>query len=63
MKDVLAIQQEQKYKRHRPETTLLYQLVERYYYKFTANLAEQSRYLPNYVEREFDDFLRCRLLE
>ncbi len=39
MKDVLAIQQEQKYKRHRPETTLLYQLVERYYPEFTTNPA------------------------
>jgi hypothetical protein len=49
MKDVLAIQQEQKYKRHRPETTSLYQLVERYYPEFTANLAEQGKYLPKYV--------------
>jgi hypothetical protein len=45
MKDVSAIQQEQKYKRHRPETTLLYQLVKQYYPEFTANLAEQGRYL------------------
>jgi ribosomal protein S27E len=63
MKDVLAIQQEQKYKRHRPETTLLYQLVERYYPEFTTNLAEQGKYLPKYVEREFDEFLRCGRLE
>ena len=63
MKAVLAIHQEQKYKRHRPETTLLYQLVERYYPEFTANLAEQGKYLPKYVEREFDDFLRCGRLE
>jgi ribosomal protein S27E len=47
MKDVLAIQQEQKYKGHRP----------------TTNLAEQGKYLPKYVEREFDDFLRCGRLE
>jgi hypothetical protein len=49
MKDLLAIQQEQKYKRRRPETTSLYQLVERYYPEFTANLAEQGKYLPKYV--------------
>jgi hypothetical protein len=60
---VLARQQSETYKCHRPETTLLYQLVERYYPDFTANLAEQSRYLPNYVEREFDEFLRCGRLE
>jgi len=59
----LALQQSETYKRHRPETTLLYQLVERYYPDFTANLADQGKYLPNYVEREFDDFLRCGRLE
>jgi ribosomal protein S27E len=63
MKEVLVIQQQQKYKRHRPETTLLYQLVERYYPEFTTNLAEQGKYLPKYVEREFDEFLRCGRLE
>ena len=29
----------------------------------TANLAEQGKYLPQYVEREFDEFLRCGRLE
>tara|TARA_A200000159_G_scaffold118992_1_gene112888 strand:+ start:712 stop:2097 length:1386 start_codon:yes stop_codon:yes gene_type:complete len=60
---VLALQQSETYKRHRPETTLLYQLVERYYPDFTANLADQGKYLPKYVEREFDEFLRCGRLE
>jgi hypothetical protein len=46
MKEVLAIQQQQKYKRHRPETTLLYQLVERYYPAFTASLAEHGKHVP-----------------
>lgn len=58
-----AKEQSNKYKRHRPETTLLYQLVERYYPVFTANLAAQGKYLPKYIEREFDEFLRCGLLE
>ena len=60
---MLAKQQSEIYKRHRPETTLLYQLVELYYPDFIANLAEQGKYLPTYVEREFDDFLRCGRLE
>ncbi len=60
---VLANQQSETYKRHRPETTLLYQLVERYYPDFTANLADQGKYLPKYVEREFEEFLRCGRLE
>ena len=60
---MLAVQQSGQYKRHRPETTLLYQLVERHYPEFIDNLAEQGKYLPKYVEREFDDFLRCGRLE
>jgi len=60
---VLALQQSETYKYHRPETTLLYQLVERYYSVFNANLAKQGKYLPKYVEREFDEFLRCGRLE
>jgi ribosomal protein S27E len=50
-------------KRHRPETTLLYQLVERYYPDFKETLSEQGKHLPTFVEREFDDFLRCGRLE
>ncbi|MDT0628718.1 hypothetical protein [Alteromonas sp. W364] len=46
---MLAKQPRETYKRHRPETTRLYQLVERYYSEFTDNLAEQSQYLPKHV--------------
>ncbi|MFT4653783.1 MAG: hypothetical protein ACI82S_001436 [Patiriisocius sp.] len=53
---MLAVQLSEQYKRHRPKTTLLYQLIKRYYPDFTANLAEQGRYLPKYVEREFEEF-------
>ena len=38
-------------------------MVERYYPEFTDSLAEQGKYLPKYVEREFDEFLRCGRLE
>lgn len=47
----LAKQQSETYKRHIPETTLLNQLIEVHYPEFTANLAEQGKYLPKYVER------------
>ena len=49
--------------RHRPETTLLYQIVEKYYHEFLAQLAAQGRSLPDYVQQEFTDFLKCGLLE
>ena len=47
------------YERHRPEHTLLYQLVKKYYPAFKASLEEQGQNLPSYVQREFDDFLCC----
>jgi ribosomal protein S27E len=52
-----------RYERHRPERTLLYQLVQEYYPAFKAHLAEQGGELPGYVEQEFEDYLKCGRLE
>ena len=52
-----------RYERHRPEQTLLYQLVEQYYPAFEAELATQGKELPEYVQREFEDYLKCGRLE
>jgi hypothetical protein len=49
--------------RHRPEQTLLYQLVERQYPTFVRLMAEQGSPLPGYVAREFEDYLKCGRLE
>ena len=51
------------YERHRPEQTLLYQIVAEYYPAFLDLMAAQDRALPAYVQREFADFLRCGRLE
>lgn len=51
------------YERHRPEHTLLYQLVEEYYPAFKADLEAQGTALPHYVEQEFEDYLKCGRLE
>ena len=51
------------YARHRPEQTLLYQLVEQYYPAFVAHLAARERTLPSHVQREFADYLKCGRLE
>lgn len=51
------------YQRHRPETTLLYQLVEEYYPAFAAQMAAQGTLLPEYVQRKFEDYLKCGRLE
>ena len=40
------------YLRHRPEQTLLYQLVERHYDKFQSLLAVQGTPLASYVQKE-----------
>jgi hypothetical protein len=42
------------YVRHRPERTLLFQLVQEYYPAFKAHLAAQATALPGYVEQEFE---------
>ena len=52
-----------RYQRHRPEQTLLYQIVDEYYPAFAAHLAERGRELPSYVQREFEEFLKCGRLE
>ena len=41
------------YARHRPEQTLLYQLVEQHCPAFLAARAAQGRPLPRYVQEEF----------
>ena len=43
------------YVRHRPETTLLYQVVQEYWPEFQAELASRGKYLPAYVTIEFDE--------
>ncbi len=51
------------YARHRPERTLLYQLVQEYYPALKAHLAAQGRALPGYVEQAFEGYLKCGRLE
>ena len=51
------------YVRHRPETTLLYQIVQEYWPEFQAELACHGKYLPAYVTKEFEEYLKCGRLE
>ena len=52
-----------RYQRHRPEQTLLYQIVDEYYPAFAVLIADQGKELPSYVQREFEEFLKCGRLE
>ena len=51
------------YVRHRPETTLLYQIIQEYWPEFQAELASHGKQLPVYVTKEFDEYLKCGRLE
>jgi len=51
------------YARHRPEDTLLYQLVEQHYPAIRELRSEAGRPLPDYVEQEFEAYLKCGRLE
>ncbi len=49
------------YERHRPEATLLYQLVETHWPEFVAYMQAHGLTVPGFVVREFEAFLRCGL--
>jgi hypothetical protein len=51
------------YRRHRPELTLLYQVVEQHYPEFEALMRAQGRELPAFVQREFTEYLKCGRFE
>ena len=51
------------YQRHRPETTVLYRIVEQNWPKLEALLASRDQGLPAYVREEFEGYLRCGRLE
>ena len=51
------------YERHRPEQTLLYQIVEAHYPALLEQLGHQGKCLPEHVRREFEDYLKCGRLE
>ena len=51
------------YESHRPEQTLLYQLIEEYYPAFEAQWAAEGRVLPDYARQEYEECLKCGRLE
>jgi hypothetical protein len=51
------------YRRHKPEDTVLYGIVEQHLPAFEARLAARDRPLPSFVLAEFRDYLRCGRLD
>ena len=46
-----------RYERHRPEATLLYELVAQHYPAFIEALGEEGRSLPAHMQQEFEAYL------
>ena len=51
------------YCRHRPEQTGLYALVAKHFPRFVEEIERSGGHLPKFVRREFEDYLKCGLLE
>jgi hypothetical protein len=51
------------YVRHRPEKTLLYQLVNEYWPEFQIELASQDKHLLAFITQKFEEYLRCGRFE
>jgi hypothetical protein len=51
------------YARHRPEDTLLYRVIDDNYGDFIGQLQAQGRSLPQFVRREFEEYLKCGRLD
>ena len=52
-----------RYERHRPESTLLYQIIQEHWPRFQEHLADQGKQLPAYVVEEFEAFMACGRLD
>jgi ribosomal protein S27E len=52
-----------RYRRHQPENTVLYPIVEEHLPALTDELANHHATLPGFVVNEFRDYLRCGRLE
>ena len=52
-----------RYERHRPESTLLYQIIQEHWPRFQDQLMRQGKLLPVYVVQEFEQYLKCGRLE
>jgi len=51
------------YQRHRPERTVLYSIISEHYPRFVQEIERSGGHLPQFVRQEFDEYLKCGLLE
>ena len=60
---VMGVANQHLYRRHRPEQTGLYPVIETNLTPFLEYLHERDAALPRFVTDEFKDYLRCGRLE
>jgi ribosomal protein S27E len=51
------------YQRHRPEQTALYSIISEHYPHFVREIERVGGHLPGFVRQEFEDYLKCGLLQ
>jgi hypothetical protein len=51
------------YYRHQPEQTELYSVIAKHYPRLVDGIERSGGNLPNFVRKEFEDYLKCGLLE
>jgi ribosomal protein S27E len=51
------------YYRHQPEQTELYSVIAKHYPRFVDEIERSGGYLPKFVRQDFEDYLKCGLLE
>lgn len=51
------------FQRHRPERTVLYSIISAHYPRFVQEIEGSGGHLPKFVRQEFEDYLKCGLLE
>jgi len=51
------------YQRHRPERTALYSIISERYPRFVQEIELSGGHLPQFVRQEFEEYLKCGLLE
>ncbi len=51
------------YSRHKPEETVLYKIIQNNWLSFQEQVEQETEYgLPDFVVKEFDEYLRCGIL-
>ena len=51
------------YERHKPQKSLLYQIIQRHWPSFVAHCEAHDHPVPNFIKKEFEAYFRCGVLD